>query len=86
MGLIDSVLRLIKNIDHNLDKFSNVLVDSIEQNIWQKENNSMESQLSFGNFMVACKILSRLFISKKLSLNKDIQKEKAANLLKVSKY
>lgn len=83
MGLIDSVLRTIKDIDHNLDKFSSALVDSIEQNIWQKENKSMENQLSFGNFVVACKILSRLFLSKKLSLKKDIQKEKASNLLKV---
>ncbi|RMZ95082.1 hypothetical protein BpHYR1_022135 [Brachionus plicatilis] len=82
MGLIDSILRSINSVDHKLEKFSNFLVDSIEQNIWQKENYSMESELSFGNYMAACKILTRLFLSKKLSLDSQIQKERANNLIK----
>lgn len=85
MGLFDSVLRLIENFEFKLDKFCNFLIDSIEQNIWQKENNSVECESSFGNFMTACKILIRLFLKKILDLENEIEKEKAINLIKVKK-
>ncbi|CAF0703798.1 unnamed protein product, partial [Brachionus calyciflorus] len=64
LASIDSLLRLFGKIDFNFESFAKALLDSIDQNIWQKSNESFDIELNNGNLLITCKLLMRLYLNK----------------------